>query len=97
MNRPPLARTGALLVVLLLYWAIGPVVLVLALASLAVPQVRRFLRPTRKVVAGWVVVVLVLVLAVAVIPDGYLPIPPGGGAWRRRRTRAPRRRRTRST
>ncbi len=80
MNRPPLARTGALLVVLLMYWAIGPVVLVVALASLAVPKVRRFLRPTRKIVVGWVVAVLVLVGAVAVIPDGYLPIPPGGGA-----------------
>ncbi len=79
MNRPPLARTVALLAVLLLVWAVGPIALLLALASLAVPWVRRFLRPTKKVVAGWVVAVAVLAAVVALIPDGYLPIPPGAG------------------
>lgn len=80
MTRPPLARTAALLAVLLLFWAIGPLVLVLAVLSLALPRVRRFLRPTRRVVAAWVAVVAVASVGVVLVPDGYLPIPPGAGA-----------------
>ena len=62
-----------------LWFALGPVVLALALAALVVPRVRRWLRPTRVVVLGWLGVVVLLAAAVVVLPDGRLPIPPGAG------------------
>ncbi|WP_435748069.1 hypothetical protein [Nocardioides sp. SYSU DS0663] len=74
-------RSLALVVVALLAWALGPLVLVLAVGSLAVPRVRAWLRPTWRVVAGWVVAVLVVTGLVLVVPDGWLPIPPAPGAW----------------
>ncbi len=73
-------RTATLVAAVLLLWALGPVVLLLAAGALAVPRVRRWLRPTWRVVAGWVAAVAVLVGVVVLIPDGYLPIPPGAGA-----------------
>ncbi|HEU4811018.1 MAG TPA: hypothetical protein VFT00_02640 [Nocardioides sp.] len=73
-------RPLALLGVLLLCLALGPWVLVAALGSLFAPRVREWLRPTRRVV-GIVTVVLVGIAGlVVVIPDGWLPIPPGPGA-----------------
>ena len=74
------ARTIALLGVLLLWWAIGPLALVAALLALGFPTVRRWLRPTKRVVLAWVGAVAALAIAVVLISDGRLPIPPGGGA-----------------
>ncbi|MGZ4465569.1 MAG: hypothetical protein ACXVW0_09440 [Nocardioides sp.] len=73
-------RTAALLAALLLYVALGPWVVPLAVGALAVPRVRAWLRPTWRVVAGWVAAVLALTGLVLVVPDGWLPIPPGPGA-----------------
>lgn len=73
-------RTAALLGVALLIWALGPLVLLAALVALGFPRVRRWLRPTRRVVAIWGAIVVVLVGVVVLVPDGYLPIPPGPGA-----------------
>ncbi|MDT0200391.1 hypothetical protein [Nocardioides sp. AE5] len=70
---------------LVLIWAIGPWAVVALLATLAVPRVRRTVGAT---VRGWLrwkvagatgAVVVVLVTLVVVIPDGWLPIPPGAG------------------
>ncbi|GAB3775779.1 hypothetical protein FB382_004230 [Nocardioides ginsengisegetis] len=73
-------RTAALVVALLLYVALGPWVVLAAAGALAVPRVRDWLRPTWRVVAGWAAGVLVVAGLVLVIPDGWLPIPPGPGA-----------------
>lgn len=73
-------RSLALLVVALVVWAVGPLALLLALGSLAVPRVRDWLRPTWRVVAGWTAGVAVLVGVVVLVPDGFLPIPPGIGS-----------------
>ena len=75
-----LARTVTLLVVALLWWAFGPVVLVLALLGLCLRRVRAWLRPTRRVVVRWVVVVLAVAGLLWLVPDGWLPLPPGPGA-----------------
>lgn len=74
-------RSLALAGVALLVWALGPLVLVAAAAVLAVPRVRRWLRPTWRAVAGWVAAVLALAGLAVVVPDGWLPLPPGPGAW----------------
>ncbi|GGO74384.1 hypothetical protein [Nocardioides deserti] len=73
-------RTIVLVALAALTWALGPLVVLVALLILAVPRVRRWWRPTWRVVAGWVVGVLALVGVVVVLPDGLLPIPPGAGA-----------------
>ncbi|MBC9732629.1 hypothetical protein [Nocardioides marmotae] len=73
-------RTLALLAVALLAWALGPLVVLLASAALAVPRVRRWLRPTWRVVAGWAAAAVAVVGIVVVVPDGWLPVPPGTGA-----------------
>ncbi|WP_127479482.1 hypothetical protein [Nocardioides pantholopis] len=75
-----LPRTAALVGVALLVGAVGPVVLVAALALLGSRRVRDWLRPTWRVVAGWTVAVVALAGLVIVVPDGWLPIPPGPGA-----------------
>lgn len=72
-------RTAALLAVALLYFWLGPLVVAAALGSLAHRGVRTWLRPTWRVVAAWVGAVAVLAGLVVVIPDGWLPIPPGPG------------------
>lgn len=74
------ARTIALVGVGLLWLGIGPVVLLLAAAGLAVRPVRAWLRPTRLVVACWAAAAVALAGLVVVVPDGWLPIPPGPGA-----------------
>ena len=73
-------RTLALLGVALAWRALGPVVPVLALASLGLPRVRDWLRPTWRVTGTVGAVVLALVGVVLVVPDGWLPIPPGSGS-----------------
>ena len=73
------ARTAALVGVALLWWAFGPVVLLLAGASLYFRRVRAWLRPTRRVVAGWVVAVAALAGLAYVVPDGWVRIAPGAG------------------
>ena len=72
-------RTLALVGVGLLGLALGPWVLLLALASLGARRVRAWLRPSRRVTAYVVGVVLVLTGLVLVVPDGWLPMPPGSG------------------
>ena len=73
-------RTLALAGVALLWLALGPWVLPAALATLFLPRVRAWLRPTWRVGAIMAAVVLGLVGLVVLIPDGWLPIPPGPGA-----------------
>ncbi len=79
-------RTAAVLAAVVLVWAVGPLVLILVLGSLAVPRVRRWWRPSmtrRQVLRGAAVGVLGAALVggvVVLVPDGYLPIPPGAGA-----------------
>ena len=73
-------RTIALVGVGLLWLAFGPLVLLLAAGSLYFRRVRDWLRPTRRVVAAWVLAVAALAGLAVVVPDGWLPIPPGPGA-----------------
>jgi hypothetical protein len=73
------ARTSALVGVGLLWWAFGPLVLLLAAGSLYFGRVRDWLRPTRLIVASWVVAVLAIVGLAVVVPDGWVAIPPGAG------------------
>ncbi|MCD4533326.1 hypothetical protein LRP67_04425 [Nocardioides sp. cx-169] len=73
-------RSAALLAFAVLLWALGPLVLVLGLGALAVSRVRRWLRPTWRVVVAWAGAVAVLTGVVVLVPDGYLPVPPGAGA-----------------
>lgn len=74
------ARTAALLGVGLLWWALGPVVLLLAAGSLCFRPVRAWLRPTRRVVLVGTAVVLSLAGLAVVVPDGWVRMPPGPGA-----------------
>ncbi|HRD61506.1 MAG TPA: hypothetical protein PL137_11415 [Nocardioides sp.] len=68
------------LVLLVAGWlAIGPWVFAILLVALLVPATRRRMRPTRWVLGGVVALVAVVVGVVVVLPDGRLPIPPGGG------------------
>ncbi|GAA4373963.1 hypothetical protein [Nocardioides caricicola] len=73
------ARTIALVGVGLLWFAFGPVVLLLGAAALYFRRVRAWLRPTRRVVGAWVVAVLALAGLAVVVPDGWVPIAPGAG------------------
>ncbi|HEX3005447.1 MAG TPA: hypothetical protein VHO27_14630 [Angustibacter sp.] len=75
------ARTVVLVGVALLVYVAGPLVLLLAGLCLYFPRVRGWLRPTRRVVGGWVAAVLVIAGAAVVVPDGWLPIAPGPGTW----------------
>ena len=68
--------------VAVLWYAVGPWVLVAVVLALLVPAVRRAARPRHP---WWTTLVLVTVAAVlvavaVVLPDGRLPIPPGPGA-----------------
>jgi hypothetical protein len=73
-------RTAVLLGLALLWFLLGPLVPLVALASLAHPRVRRAWRPTPRVVAGWALAAVVLTGLVVVAPDGLLPLPSGSGA-----------------
>jgi hypothetical protein len=72
-------RSLALLAVALLYFALGPVVVLAGIGALFVPRVRHWLRPTWRVVGIVAATIVALVGIVVVIPDGWLPIPPGPG------------------
>ena len=74
-----LLRPVVLLLVAALWFALGPLVLVAGVLALAVPQVRRWLRPTRRVLVISLAVVALAVGVVVLLPDGRLPIPPGTG------------------
>jgi hypothetical protein len=74
------ARTTVLLGVLALWLALGPWVLLAAAAALAVPRVRSWLRPGRRVTLALAAGAAALTALVVLVPDGWLPIPPGGGA-----------------
>ena len=69
----------ALVLLALGWWAIGPWVFALLLVALLVPVTRRLMRPNRWVLGGVVAVVAAATLTVLLLPDGRLPIPPGGG------------------
>lgn len=73
-------RTLALLGVGLLWLALGPVVLVAAAATLLLPRVRAWLRPTWRVTALVAASAVAVAGLVVVVPDGWLPMPPGSGA-----------------
>ncbi|MEQ4548184.1 hypothetical protein [Nocardioides kribbensis] len=73
-------RTAALVGVAVLWLALGPWVLLLALASLLHPAVRAWLRPTPRVAAAWVGAVAAAVGIAVFSPAGWLPVPPGPGA-----------------
>jgi len=74
-------RAAAIAAAFLIFLLVGPWVLLLAVAALFVPRVRRWLRPERRWrVAGITAGALALLAGlVVVIPDGWLPIPPGPG------------------
>jgi hypothetical protein len=65
----------------LLWLAVGPVVALVAALALVLAPVRRWLRPTRGVALGWVAALAVLTGIAVAVPDGWVPIPPGPGAW----------------
>ena len=75
------ARTVVLVGVGLLWFALGPLVLVATALSLLWRPARDWLRPTRRVVAVWAAVVVALAGLAVVVPDGWVPIPPGPGRW----------------
>ena len=67
-------------VLLLAGWvAIGPWSFAVLLVALLVPVTRRRMRPNRWLLGGLVALVAVGTLVVVLLPDGRLPIPPGGG------------------
>ena len=74
------ARTAALVGVGLLWWALGPVVLLLAAGALYLRPVRAWLRPSRRVLLVGTVAVLTIAGLAWVVPDGWMRMPPGPGA-----------------
>jgi hypothetical protein len=75
-----LQRTLALLGVGILWLALGPFVLPVAAGTLLLPRVRTWLRPTRRVTAIVAAALLTVAGLVVLVPDGWLPVPPGPGA-----------------
>jgi hypothetical protein len=68
------------LVLLVAGWlAVGPWVLALLLVALVVPASRRWMRPNRWLLGGLAALVVMATAVVVLLPDGRLPIPPGGG------------------
>ena len=77
-------RAAAWAVVAALWLACGPVVLLAAVAALVHPRTRGLLRvdrPDRRTTLVGVAGLVLLLGAVWFVPDGRLPVPPGGGAW----------------
>lgn len=75
------ARTIALVGVALLWFAFGPVVLLLAGLGLLHPATRLWLRPSRRVLVVGGLTVAVLAGLAFVVPDGRVRMPPGPGSW----------------
>jgi hypothetical protein len=61
------------------WFAIGPWIFVALLVALVVPATRRRMRPNRWLLGGLVALVAAATAVVVLLPDGRLPIPPGGG------------------
>ena len=82
---PPYVRVRGVgfvvaLVLLLAGWlAVGPWILAVLLLALLVPATRQWMRPNRWVLGAVAGLVAIAVAVVVVLPDGRLPIPPGGG------------------
>ena len=77
-------RAAAWVVVAALWLAIGPLVLLAAVLTLAHPRTRGLLRvgrPGRRTTLVGATGLVLLLGAVWFVPDGRLPVPPGGGAW----------------
>ncbi|MEC9052569.1 MAG: hypothetical protein VX747_08910, partial [Actinomycetota bacterium] len=77
-------RAAAWVVVAALWLALGPLVLLAAVLTLAHPRTRGLLRvgrPGRRTTLVGAGVLALLVGAVWLVPDGRRPVPPGGGAW----------------
>ena len=78
------ARPAAWLAAVLLWLALGPLVVLLVVVLLAWPRTRPLLRPTlpsRRTAAATASGVVAVAAVVWLVPDGRLPVPPGGGAW----------------
>lgn len=83
------ARPVAWVAVLSLWLALGPLVLLAVVVLLAVPRTGRRVRPlllgsgppTRRTSVAAVVAAGLVVGGLWLLPDGRLPVPPGGGAW----------------
>jgi len=77
-------RAAAWAVVAALWLAIGPLVLLAAVLTLTHPRTRGLLRvdrPGRRTALVGAGVLALVLGAVWLVPDGRLPVPPGGGAW----------------
>ncbi|WP_298754408.1 hypothetical protein [uncultured Nocardioides sp.] len=77
-------RAAAWVAVAALWLACGPVVLLAAVAALVHPRTRGLLRvgrPDRRTTLVGAAGLVLLLGAVWFVPDGRLPVPPGGGAW----------------
>ncbi|CAM3792356.1 hypothetical protein NOMA109596_10925 [Nocardioides marinus] len=77
-------RAVAWVAVAALWLACGPVVLLAAVAAMVHPRTRgrlRVDRPDRRTTLVGVAGLVLLLGAVWFVPDGRLPVPPGGGAW----------------
>ena len=61
------------------WFAVGPWILVVLLVALLVPAARRRMRPNRWLLGGLAAVLVAATAVVVLLPDGRLPIPPGGG------------------
>lgn len=83
------ARPVAWVAVVSLWLALGPLVVLAVVVLLAVPRTGRRVRPlllgsglpTRRTTAAAVAAGGLLVGGLWLLPDGRLPVPPGGGAW----------------
>ena len=78
---PPVGFVVALVLLAAGWFAVGPWAFLALLVAVLVPATRRRMRPNRWVLGGVVAVVAVAVAVVALLPDGRLPIPPGGGQF----------------
>ena len=83
------ARPVAWVAVVSLWLALGPLVVLAVVVLLALPRTGRRARPlllgsglpTRRTTVAAVAAAGLVVGGLWVLPDGRLPVPPGGGAW----------------